>query len=103
MNNKKRKENVIDFIKEYKIVSFAIAIVIGQAMGDFLQAVVNNLIMPFLDPWIEGTWKTATITLGLFSFGWGVVLSTLLNLILLVIIIYVIIKKVMRYQPLTKN
>ena len=103
MVKKRKKEGVIDFLKEYKIISFAIAIVVGQAMGDFIQAIVNGLIMPFLDPLIKGgTWNTATFSIGPFALGWGVVLSKLLNLTILVLIVYIIIKKIVHYKPLQK-
>jgi large conductance mechanosensitive channel len=101
MTKKKKNSEFIGFIKEFKILSFAIAIIVGQAIGTFIQSVVNNLIMPFLNPIIkDGTWKTATMYIGPFSIGWGVILSELINLGILVIFIYIVIKKVIKYKPL---
>jgi large conductance mechanosensitive channel len=97
---KEKGNQIVLFLKEYRVVSFAIALIIGQAIIDLVQSVINNGVMQLLDPLIvNGTWKTASVNFGPFVIGWGVILSKLLNLIVVVAVIYFIIKKVLKYKP----
>ena len=46
------------FLKEYKVLSVAIAFIMGAAVNDLVKSFVNNMFMPLLDPLIpDGTWK----------------------------------------------
>ncbi|MFW6230965.1 MAG: MscL family protein, partial [Nanoarchaeota archaeon] len=60
-----------DFLSEYKVLSVAVAFVMGQAVNDMVKAFVNNIFMPFLDPLIpNGTWESATWSFGGITLGW---------------------------------
>lgn len=61
-----------EFLKEYKVIGLAVALVIGLASVTLINSVVSNLIMPLITPFIPGgAWQTATLTLGPIIIGWG--------------------------------
>ncbi|MDO8556163.1 MAG: MscL family protein [Nanoarchaeota archaeon] len=80
------------FIKEYKVLGLAVAFVMATAATTLVQALVNNIIMPILTPFIPGgAWQTATFTLGPIVIGWGAFLSALINFLILASIIFLIV------------
>ena len=55
----------LDFILKYKVMGIAVAFILGLYLGNLIQALVNNLIMPIITlvlPNVE--WET--LVLGLF-------------------------------------
>lgn len=87
----------VDFLREHAIVGLAVGFVAGAQA----QAVVKQLITSFIDPFIQLLFGGAklserTFTLQLFgnaaTFGWGAMVSVLLNLIIVLATIYILIK-----------
>lgn len=89
-----------DFIGEFNIISLTIAFVTGIAANSLIQSFVNNILMPLLDPLIpDGTWQTATLTFWSINLKWGIFVSSLLHFILIMIVIFIIVKKILRFKP----
>jgi len=54
-----------DFLEEYKVMSLAIAFIIGTALTAMVQSLVNNVIMPIIGIFLPmGDWQGATVTVG---------------------------------------
>ena len=52
------KKQIVDFkgfMKDYAIISMAIAFIMGAASKDLVQSLVNNMIMPFINPLLNTT------------------------------------------------
>jgi large conductance mechanosensitive channel len=93
------KHTFIDFLHEFKIVTAALGFVFALATNDLVHSFVNNLVMPFLDPLIkDGTWKTATFSFYGINIAWGNFLSNFLHFTILLLVIYIVIKKIMKYS-----
>lgn len=43
-----------EFLKEYKVIGLAVALVIGLASTALVKAIVDNLVMPIITPFIPG-------------------------------------------------
>jgi len=85
------------FLREYKVVGLAIAFVMGVATNELVKSISDNLIMPLSDPFLPaGSWETATVALGPFVFGWGPVLAAIINFLILALIVFLVVKKVIR-------
>jgi len=83
-----------DFLKEYKIVTLAVAFVMGAATNDLVKSFVTNLIMPLVDPLIpDGTWETAVLKLGPVNLGWGPFVSSAIHFIILAAVVFFVVKK----------
>jgi large conductance mechanosensitive channel len=93
-----------EFLKEYKVVGLAVAFIIGAAATAFVQAVVNNIIMPLITPFVPGgEWQTAKWMIGPFVFGWGAFLSALINFIIIAFVVFIIAKVILKEEKVTKK
>lgn len=94
----------LEFLKEYKIVGLAIAFVIGVASKDFINSLVDNIVMPIITPFIPGGgWKTATFSIGPVVIGWGAFFGALINFIIIALIIFIIAKKMFKEEKVAKK
>ena len=93
-----------EFINEYKVLGLAIAFIIGIAATNLIQSLVNNIIMPIITPFIPGgAWEQATLTIGPIVLRWGQFLSALLNFIVIALVVFIVAKKVMKEEKMTKK
>ena len=94
----------MDFLREYKVVGMAIAFVIGFAATALIKSLVDNVVMPLITPFIPGgAWKTATFALGPIVIGWGPFLGELLNFVIIALVVFLIAKKIMKEEKVTKK
>jgi large conductance mechanosensitive channel len=80
------------FLEQYKIMGLAIAFVVGTAANTFVKALVDDIIMPLITPFIPyGAWKTATFTFGSVVISWGDFLGALINFLIIAVAIFVLV------------
>ncbi|MCB9802951.1 MscL family protein [Candidatus Nomurabacteria bacterium] len=85
-----------EFLKEYKVLSVAIAFVMGQAVNDLIKSFVNQIFMPLLSPLLPaGGWQNATWTWGKINLAWGSFLAAAINFVILAFIIFIVVKKLL--------
>jgi len=93
-----------EFLKEYKVVPLAIAFIMGVAATGLIQSVVNNLIMPLITPFIPGgAWQTATFLIGPIVIGWGALLGTIINFIIIAFVVFMIAKFIFKEEKVEKK
>lgn len=93
-----------DFLNEYKVIGLAVAFIIGVALTNLIQSMVNNIIMPLITPFIPGgQWEQATLNLGPFVIKWGAFLSSLINFLIIALVVFLIAKKVLKEEKVTKK
>lgn len=84
-----------EFIKEYKVIGLAVAFIMGLATNDLIKSLVNEIIMPLINPFTpSGAWQTATFEVGPAVLGVGPFLAALLNFIILAFVVFLVVKKV---------
>ena len=94
----------MDFLQEYKVIALAIAFVIGVASTSLIKSLVDNIIMPIITVFIPGgAWRTATFALGPLVIGWGAFLGELINFVIIAFVVFMIAKKVMNEEKVTKK
>ncbi|MBW3017210.1 MscL family protein [Candidatus Woesearchaeota archaeon] len=88
-----------EFLKEYNVLSLAVAFVMGLAINTLVKSFVDNIIMPFVNPLLQnGSWETATWAIGPFVIGWGPFLAAALNFLILALVVFIIAKKLFNWQ-----
>ena len=94
-----------EFLKEYKVIGLAIAVIMGLAANNLVKSLVDNLVMPFLTPFIPGgAWQTATLNLFIWEgIGWGAFLSSLIYFILIALVIFLIAKFIIKEEKIAKK
>jgi len=94
----------MEFLKEYKVVALAVALIIGLASTALIKSLADNIIMPIITPFIPGgAWKNATFALGPIVIGWGPFLGELINFAIIAFVVFIIAKKVMKEEKVTKK
>lgn len=93
-----------EFLQEYKVIGLAVALVIGLASVALVNAVVNNLIMPIITPFIPGgAWQTATLTLGPIVIGWGALLGAIINFVIIAFVVFLVAKFMLKEEKVSKK
>jgi len=87
----------MDFLEEYKVIGLAVAFIIAVAATTLVQALVNDIIMPIITPFIPGGgWQTATFSLGPIVISWGHFLGALINFLIMAFVVFIIAKKMLK-------
>lgn len=87
------------FLKEYKVVSLAIAFVMGEASTGLVESLVKDIILPFAAPLVAAeTWGEAVLVIGPVRLSYGSFLADLINFIMLTFIIFLVARKVMKME-----
>jgi len=94
----------LEFLREYKVVALAVAFIMGVASTSLVKSLVDNIIMPIITPFIpSGAWESATFTLGPIVLRWGSFLGELINFVILALVVFMIAKKIMKEEKVTKK
>lgn len=94
------------FLKEYGVIGLAIAVIIGGKAGELIKAVVDGILMPFVNPILAsagGDWQTSTLDVGPFHFAVGSVLGALINFLIVAWLVFWFSKKVLKEETVTKK
>ncbi len=98
------KGEFMEFLKEYKVIGLAVAFIIAAATNDLVKSLVDNVIMPLVNPLIPGGgWETATVALGPFVIGWGPFLASLIYFLIIALVVFLIAKKVLKEEKVAKK
>ena len=93
-----------DFLKEYKVVGLAVGIIIGLASTTFVKALIDDIVMPLITPFIPGgAWETAILALGPFAFKWGHFASALINFLVIALVVFLIAKYLFKEEKVAKK
>lgn len=99
-----KMKEFMDFLREYKVIALAIAFIMGVAATALVKSLVDNVIMPIITPFIPGgAWKTATFALGPIVIGWGSFLGEVINFVVVAFVIFMIAKRVMNEEKVSKK
>jgi len=92
-------KDFLTFIKEYNIVSLALAFIMGTSSTALVNSLVKDMIMPLISPLVSSdSWREATLNLGPISLRYGSFLAELLNFIILALVVFVIAKKILKEE-----
>lgn len=95
------------FLDEYKVVSLAVAFIIGAAVTALVTSLVSDIIMPIIHPALSATdsdWKNASLDIGSkISIKYGSFLGNLVNFIIPAFIVFMIAKLVLGEKKIAKK
>jgi large-conductance mechanosensitive channel len=90
------------FLKEYRIIGISIGFVVAIAASNFIQSIVNDIVLPLLRPLVSKgsiVWEDMILSLGPVNLRIGSFLSTFFNLLLILLLLYWLIVKVLKWKP----
>lgn len=96
-------DGFIEFLKEYGVIGLAIAVVIGNATKDLVNAFVDGLIMPLIGIVLPaGNWKEYTAGFMTAEIEIGHLLAALLDFTIIALVIYAFVKLVLKKEKVEK-
>ena len=98
-------QDFVEFLNEYKVIALAIAFIIGVAANQLVKSLVDNIVMPLINPAIAATggdWQTATLAVGPFIFGWGPFLADIIYFVIIALVIFLIAKMLLKQEKVKK-
>lgn len=98
-------EEFKEFLREYKVIGLAIAMIIGLAANALVKSLVDNIVMPLITPFIPGgAWQTATIDFWVWKgIGWGPFLAAVIYFFIIAWVIFLIAKFVLKEEKVSKK
>jgi len=97
-------KDFFEFLNEYKVVGLAVGIIIGLAATAFVKALVDDIVMPLITPFIPGGgWEQAVWTIGPFAIKWGHFVSALINFLIIAFVVFLIAKLVLKEEKVAKK
>lgn len=87
----------LEFLKEYKVVSLAIAFVMGSASTALVNSFVKDMLMPVVVPLVStGPWRDAVLEAGPVRLMYGAFFAELINFLLLAAVVFIVVKKIIK-------
>jgi large conductance mechanosensitive channel len=97
-------KDYLKFLKEYKIISLALAFIMGAASTSLVNSLVKDVIMPLFSPVLNGdALKEAVFNIGSIHIKYGSFLAELLNFIILGFVVFFIAKKILKEEEVKKK
>jgi large conductance mechanosensitive channel len=86
-------KEVMDFMKEQKVISVALAFIVGIATAQLVQALVKDIITPIYSPYLNFLNPEIAIEIGMSKFMIGDFISQLVNWVVILIVVFLIGRK----------
>ena len=82
------------FIESYKVMGLAVAFILGLYLGQLVQSLVTDLIMPIIGLALPGidNLSTLAVPVGTQQFGVGSFLVALITFIIVAFVIFILVK-----------
>jgi large conductance mechanosensitive channel len=90
-------DEFMEFLRKYQVIGLAVAFIIGGAATKLVTATVNDIIMPIIAVVVPGgDWQTAVVQVGSVQFAIGDFVAALIDFIIIALVIFLIVKYVMK-------
>ena len=87
-------QEFMDFLNKYGVIGLAVAFIIGGAAGTLICSIVNDLLMPLINPLLQGgEWQKAEMVLGPVRLLVGHFVGALINFIIIALVVFVLMKQ----------
>ncbi len=89
---KKLIQEFKEFINRGNVVDMAVGIMIGAAFKAIVDALVNNIISPFIGLILKKDFSDLAITVGEANIQYGAFIMAILNFLIIAVVLFAIIK-----------
>jgi large conductance mechanosensitive channel len=94
----------MEFLKNYAVIGLAIAVIIGGKANAMVSTLVDGLLMPVITLFLpDGDWREATLDIGSVRLVWGPFLAAVIDFVIVAFVVYLVAKKVMKEEVVTKK
>ncbi|MEM2099533.1 MAG: MscL family protein [Candidatus Bathyarchaeia archaeon] len=84
----------IAFLSTYKVLGLAVAFILGMYLGNLVQALVKDFLMPLIGLIVPGMDNLATLSVAVGSqqFGVGDFLAALITFVIVAFVVFMVVK-----------
>ena len=87
------------FLKEYKVISLAVAFIIGEASSGLMNSLVKDFFMPLITPLLSAeSWKEATFSIGPVTIAYGTLLADIINFVIVAFVIFIVVRRLLQLE-----
>ena len=88
-----------NFLKEYKVVSLAVAFIMGEASSGLVNSLVKDVLMPLFAPLMSAeSWREAAFNIGSIRIAYGTLVADIINFVIIAFLIFVIARKLLQIE-----
>lgn len=89
------------FLFKQNVLALAIAVVVGAATNDLVQAIVQQFIMPLVALITPSSieWEELAFQVGGSTFGYGLVIAAFINLVIVAFVVWRVSKALIKEPP----
>lgn len=93
-----------EFLKQYSVIGLAIGVVMGTAVNSLIQSLVQGIITPFIGLLIPNEkFQNLIVHVRGVDFKFGDVISATLHFVIIALLIYFVVKKLLRQEELLEK
>lgn len=93
----------VAFLKEYKVVTLALAFIMGTASTNLVDSLVKNILLPLTAPLQTAeTWDKAVFTFGPVTLTYGAFLDELINFVILSFLVFLLARQLLKLEKVKK-
>ncbi|MDD5290928.1 MAG: MscL family protein [Patescibacteria group bacterium] len=97
-------KGLLEFLKEYSVIGLAIGVIVAQTSKDLIDSIVKGIFTPLIDLIVPGEkFSNLAFNLAGTRFDIGTIISSLLTFIIVMVILYVVVKKILKRDDLIKK
>jgi large conductance mechanosensitive channel len=97
-------QELIAFLKEYSVIGMAIGVIIAQISKDLVDAIVKGVFTPFINLIVPGDKINNLIfVINGAKFDFGIIINALLTFAIVMVMLYIIVKKILKRDDLIKK
>jgi large conductance mechanosensitive channel len=94
----------LEFLKKYQVIGLAVAVIIGAAATNLVNALVADIIMPFVGVLVpNGDWQASQLVVGPVRFLAGHFAGALINFVIIAAVVFFIVKFMMKEKDASKK
>jgi large conductance mechanosensitive channel len=94
----------MDFLMKYQVIGLAVAFIIGAAASKMVTAAVTDVIMPIVAVLIPGgDWRTQVVMVGPVKFLVGDFVGAIIDFLIIALVVFLIVKFMMKEDATTKR
>lgn len=94
----------VTFLRQYGVLALALAVIIGGKANALITAVVDGALMPIVTVFLpRGNWREWQVGAGPFTFAPGIIIAATIEFLIVAWVVYLIARKVMKEDTVTKK
>ncbi|MDD5071512.1 MAG: MscL family protein [Patescibacteria group bacterium] len=95
---------LIEFLKEYSVIGLAIGVIVAQTSKDLIDSIVKGIFTPLINLIVPGEkFSNLAFHISGTRFDVGSIISSFLTFIIVMVILYVVVKKILKRDDLIKK